>query len=651
MRSFFVGMFLAFAAAGAAQPAPGLDLVLVVDRSGSMHAIPNAALATSAELLQRDAASARVIHRLGIVSFGSTPRLDLPLTPAADPDVIRRIAAITSAPTLGDTDIAAALFAAARLLRINPHDETRRRAIVLMTDGLPDTPPSSSRTSNDALRAAVEALPPDITLEVVLMRSRNGSRADGSLWQSLAAGRKTLARAASTDAAPALLRVVTRLAGTRSVETVATRNATIVVPPYLELVVFDIFGDGVSLFGPEAKNAVRAGDEGIEQFRAGRYLTTIAVRRPRPGRWRFHLEDPDARVTIFSEQFFPRGELVEPPHASSRPDRQTTIAYRLVDSEGSPFSVLPRYPFTLDLTLICPDGDRSLLAMSAAREQGFFRTAAPASCTRPGRYWTEVAVRTIDVDGRPLEVFRDHWSGFHVTASAAEQPRARSPIVTAAAVAIARSSPPQPSAIEAPIADARTSLAQRIGLPDAFQTALLTLALLLALSPYLAGVTVGNLQIPQLAAKHRRQLRFAGPAAVAGAILLVLPLTSLAPRRQARLAFVAVDATPEGEIDVAVTNDGNAPVLITRIELEVLRDRGRKARPTLLSAAAYRIPIDDLQPGQRRSVIGRQLIAPGTTERFTIAPQTARALDVRLHLKTADGLSLSRDLSLWPSPG
>jgi hypothetical protein len=37
-------------------------------------------------------------------------------------------------------------------------------------------------------------------------------------------------------------------------------------------------------------------------------------------------------------------------------------------------------------------------------------------CELAGRYWTDVRITTVDVNGHRLDVFRDRWSGFSVAA-------------------------------------------------------------------------------------------------------------------------------------------------------------------------------------------------------------------------------------------
>ena len=191
------------------------------------------------------------------------------------------------------------------------------------------------------------------------------------------------------------------------------------------------------------------------------------------------------------------------------------------------------------------------------------------------------------------------------------------------------------------------SLAQRIGLPDAFQTSLLVLALLLVLAPYFAGLTVGGVQLPRLDRRRRRALKVAGPIAVIATLALVLPIAALAPP-PTRLELVAADVTDAGEVDLVIANSGSGNALLTRIDLEVLVDRGAVVRPVLASSARYRIAIGDLSPGHRRGMVIRQLIPPRAIERILVDPGTNRSMRMRITIHAAGGVILTRDLELWP---
>lgn len=189
------------------------------------------------------------------------------------------------------------------------------------------------------------------------------------------------------------------------------------------------------------------------------------------------------------------------------------------------------------------------------------------------------------------------------------------------------------------------SFADRLGLPGEFQTTLLLLSLLLTASPYLAGVTIGGLKIPELGPRQRRLMRFLGPAAFLVSLGLVVPVDRLAPA--VRLELLAADATEAGLIDLVVANQGTEPALLTRIALEVVSDDGTAVRPALAPAAGYRIPIADLRPGQQRSILVRHLVPAGATERILISPETIRATTVRVHVHSARAIVLSRDVRLW----
>lgn len=200
-------------------------------------------------------------------------------------------------------------------------------------------------------------------------------------------------------------------------------ETTIAVPPYLEMIVFDVFhasaGSIVEVFPPGSTRPIRDGIDGVESVAMSDLLTTLAVARPRPGPWRVRKTRDDESVRVRSQQFYPRGALLEPDPAkivtTSGPVR---IVYRVLDGAGQPIEELADHPLSLEMTLAAPDGRKLVLPMR--REPGLgaaaFRSAEDAHCPLPGRYWTDVRVTTVDASGTPLDLFRDRWSGFTVAA-------------------------------------------------------------------------------------------------------------------------------------------------------------------------------------------------------------------------------------------
>jgi hypothetical protein len=192
------------------------------------------------------------------------------------------------------------------------------------------------------------------------------------------------------------------------------------------------------------------------------------------------------------------------------------------------------------------------------------------------------------------------------------------------------------------------SVAAKLGLPEAFQTTLLWIAVVLTLAPYFAGTTVGSLQIPRLDPRKRRRLRVGGPLLLLASVAVVLPLPILGPR-PIDLHLIAADVTEAGDIDVAIQNAGVNSVLLTAVELEVIDDRGLIGRPVLPAGAAYRVPIDALAIGERRRVPIRFLVPAGAIERIVITPMTGRALLVRLRIFVDNKVELTSMIELGPS--
>src|SRR6202035_5871342 len=117
------------------------------------------------------------------------------------------------------------------------------------------------------------------------------------------------------DAFAALDRILAGLVGTRIAESrraAGERSVeSLLLPPYLDLVVFDIYHDGpaaeVAVLAPDTLRPLSAELAGVNEVRLGELLSSIAVRRPAPGLWTFRKSHPDTRIKIVSQQFFPRG--------------------------------------------------------------------------------------------------------------------------------------------------------------------------------------------------------------------------------------------------------------------------------------------------------------------------------------------------------
>jgi Mg-chelatase subunit ChlD len=406
----------------AARAEAGLDLILLVDRSSSMiqhrHLAP-LFLSMAVELLARNAAANRVDHRAAVVGFGSAARIDIGFASCSgEPAELRRRINALPATNLGETNVLAALTAAKRLFDSRPGDPVRRQSIVLLTDGGMFVRGADMRAYRDSMQrfAASNFTAGGITLDVLLLDDHYRA-----FWTRLATVLSVTARDPAVFLAQSHHAIAQRI-GTRTVEPGARPTESLVVPPYLETIVFDVFRGSpdaqVEIFPPASTLPIRDGRDAVEAVRVGSVLTTYVVPRPRAGRWRIRRSHGTAHVRIVSQQFFPRGLLVQPgPTEPLRQYDRVSLIYRVLDAEGQPLREISAYRLVLEVALASPDGQRTSIRMRRAATLGpsVFRSEHDSECALPGRYWTDVKVMTVDDAGSRLDVFHDRWSGFSVS--------------------------------------------------------------------------------------------------------------------------------------------------------------------------------------------------------------------------------------------
>jgi len=420
---------IAFCVVTPAAAGQGLDLLVIVDRSASMPDRRAALLLLRVvfDIVARNGEAMRLQHRVGVIGFGSTVSVDMPLASVGRGELPRLNNRIDRLPTdvLGDTDVGAAFAEAVAIFRALPPDPQRRRAILLLTDGIPYVRGVDMHAYRAKLqRFAAEQLRGAATVDILLLDSAAGRRY-AALWRALSFDR---VHSVAADRAALLAethRVATRLVGTSSAESMPSKNDgrvdVLVIPPYLDLIVLDVFRSlpsaRVEIFPPGASQPLRGGADGAESVELGNVVSTLIVHRPAPGTWAVRKSSADARVRVLSQQFFPRGMLVQPAATDAlRQYDRVRVLYKVVDAEGNPLDELPSYKLGLELALARPDGDVEPVVMERRPELGgiVFAAARENECTLAGRYWTAAGVTSVDAEGMRVDVFRDRWSGFSV---------------------------------------------------------------------------------------------------------------------------------------------------------------------------------------------------------------------------------------------
>jgi len=415
----FVTLALSLSISAAALADGGLDLLVMLDCSRSMARHPRGEvllLRMTADMLIRNASANRLEHRLAVIRFGSEATVDLPFTPVLQ--LGRRLDGI-GYEDRGETDVLKAFMTAEQLFRSLPTRPERRRAIVLFTDGVAYVRNREPR----AYRAGLERFiaRSGIPIDVLLTDAR-----EEAFWRDPA--RVELAGRTPDQWLASAHGVIARLAGTQTAESTRAKTRptvdTLFVPPYLDLIVFDVFrpspGVTVDVFPPGSAEPIRAGGNGVESVSHGAVLTSLTVSRPVAGEWTIRKSHGDGGVRILSQQFFPRGALLRPGQRESpRQCDRVPLLYRIHDGSGQAFEELPNHPLALQVTLAKPGGATEAIAMERhpSAGTGGFRSVQDVACDLPGRYWTDVRITTRDANGYRLDVFRDRWSGFSVSAA------------------------------------------------------------------------------------------------------------------------------------------------------------------------------------------------------------------------------------------
>jgi hypothetical protein len=440
---FFLLLFKITLTSQGEPAARGFDFVVIVDQSGSMSGtrgpasdgfgVRNDMVKRTFELLAKDGVINNVTHRFGVVSFGDDIRIDLPLsliTPATVEKLRRRLDSSISNESMGFTNFLAAFTAVKNMFTHGPIADPKKRVILLITDGAPYVEGIQIATYTRELEELVESRFPDddYTVYVIALNDPSSNYWDryGAFWKKLSSNHAIKLKEDREEIFRTLHRVINDILGTPSQHIPPDMYDNVVIPPYLESVVFDIFrvnpGVEVDIFSPDQPDQpLSPGSENVTFVNVGNTIKAVAVTNPKAGIWRIRKSDENARVDVYSQRFFPRGRLIQPN--TDEPIRQyekVAAIYCVEDGNHNPIEELPGYPLTLELSLLKPDGTRSQMGMQKSplpTEKSIFKTTGEIMCDLPGTYKTEVLIATKDLKNKQVTLFRDQWSKFQVRAA------------------------------------------------------------------------------------------------------------------------------------------------------------------------------------------------------------------------------------------
>lgn len=379
---FAAGAARAPAGRAAAPRFTGLDVVILIDQSGSMWgALPlgtkndkwNHRIGQAKNVIYRLAEQVEgtdLVHRVSVVDFGddASSAFPAPLRLAYDPadpgSALRDAKAVAerylTPKSLINTNTPAGMAAGLReydRMDSTGHLEGRRYVMLILTDGRPDLPrvKTADELKGEAMRQAEALKARGVGIWVVGLNDASNywNEGDGEFWERLTgAGRARLAETAAMSISALVQEIVNEWLGSAG-EAVGTSYEC---PPYLRRVVFNInFGTpraGVRVIDPEGRELpLSSGGAASVPGTFARF----AAEDPAPGVYRVE-QDPSRSYANFVEIFSPNVQRISPGLRASA-GAEARIVFRVTDSKGQPLEPLPAWPILASVLVTSPAGE------------------------------------------------------------------------------------------------------------------------------------------------------------------------------------------------------------------------------------------------------------------------------------------------------
>lgn len=427
---FPLGILLLGTPQAAAQPSSGeitgLDVVLLIDHSGSMWGSrvhprandPNQHRVAAAQMILQSLAEhverpTDFVHRVSVIGFGSTASValsnhEIRYDPSNPGQAMRETSILAEnrieGRKMGDTNTLAAFELALGELETmaeDPPRNGRRRVVLLITDGRPYTEGRSLAAMREELRALNRDLSgAGAELWVIGLNdvSNYWNTGDGAFWEELSGpGQTRLAETASTDIAPIASDILADWLKAGPSTTV--RGDTYTCPPYLGRLVFTVnFSEPraqIRIVNPEGR-PVSVDSRPRPPGTFARYV----IDDPMPGTYRFEKERSRS-YTINAVTYAPDIQRLQPARTVNL-DTETRIVFQVRARAREPIEPRPDWPIDASVEITTPSGDQK---KRSATYQGNGRFAANWTPTTPGTHQVHLrGVVTMD-DGTDVDVF------------------------------------------------------------------------------------------------------------------------------------------------------------------------------------------------------------------------------------------------------
>ncbi|MFL6284970.1 MAG: vWA domain-containing protein [Pyrinomonadaceae bacterium] len=402
----------------------GLDVVILIDQSGSMWGrLPNDRwghrIGQAKNIIYRLAEHVEhtdFVHRVSVVDFGdkAAPAFPNVLVLRYDPkdpgaalrDARLVVERFVTAKALVNTNTPEGLEVGLKELErtgaAEPRDG-RRRIVLLITDGRPDLPGSGAdlaelRNRVERQADALKAAGAELWVVGLNDASNYWNAGDGEFWERTAGkGRARLAETASTNISTLVEEFVNEWLGVAG----TTVGREYECPPYLRRIIFNInFGlprSPVRVLDPAGRE-VPVSSGGVSST-PGTFARFI-VDDPAPGTYKID-QDPSRSYTSFVETFSPNIKRLAPAAATSAA-AEARIVFQATDAQGRPLEPLPAWPINSKVVVTLPSGSSEEIPAAYAGEGKFVAKWKPPAV---GRYQVRLKGLVTLAGGPTFDVF------------------------------------------------------------------------------------------------------------------------------------------------------------------------------------------------------------------------------------------------------
>ena len=457
---FVLGIVSVFGGIAAAKhQEKGIDLVLLIDQSGSMggskvHPLPNDPYGKRIEAVENavqtlfdsvegyyNSYRTSLVHQISIIEFGTDARVAVSVKrieykPGEAVRLrrlrIERIGSSLKRDNLGNTDHFKAFMLAKKEIEAMKSaglPGKRNQVVLMVTDGKPYVRDFSEIGYLHDMRSYIEKdfLQLGRFVEVLGLNDADNywGRGYGRYWKETTGGNATLIQDDSKFYKSIKQVLEKYVVGIPKVEqTINVVGDDFDCPPYIKLMIINVDkhipGTTISLTDPDGRPVNLMTLKRIDR----RTFSRIYIPQPKPGIWRLHRPGADS-CSIEVELYYTSVTLLAPLQPVN-PLNQVSIRYRVMSEEGTPFKELPDYPVNAGVEIISPDG--SLQSFEMMKDtRGIFKTKLPFVPVSSGDYKLRMIAKALTKAGNEVVVFQSSEDILEVTSKKPIQLLVREP--------------------------------------------------------------------------------------------------------------------------------------------------------------------------------------------------------------------------------